>query len=1080
MSGSSNRATARPAPATNPERRATTSGLFSSALAPSTGGRTPRASRAAVAAPHTIAPGTRIRSAVTPRPSSAKPVTARLVRTPADVRAQAGLRRGSAWRPSLMRGEVEAAQKIVERRELVRGPAAAALEELLMVGRDERAEENGDWLVGEAARTAVRAFESVKAAHLSSQDFLDVSSLSHVIPNELISPTSPINTLARLSNLTTFLHLVLTSAPDESGVADRAAVSNLKLASDALLRHVKPEEDPVDDQLLKLLVNLKCQAYLLASSLSRTPIDPAPYFSQTLRQLLPSSRANAMTDRGAAAKFQTLQSAAMSDIAATSGDWAALRTKWRWEDLAREARDWVDRCVQESGLAAGVGADAPASEEDAAELGPQTAFEAGDAGSEADDEDAAEAHRREKGKGRAPESDEDEFESVQEGEEEQDELAVAESEEAGEDTPNAEEIEVEQHIHEDDLAPTATVFQGRVDRLLYASSSSDDDDEIARNLTASVSPTIMRSMPRFSQPRSQEQVAPFAGAVAPPAGAPLAPQDSLPESQMTNRAESLLALGSLGHAESIVVEETLVVAHQSDRGDELFDFLNESLPPAARTNGAPRAAAPQDLAGGAVETDTPSNTPAQQPQQARGHLRFDGYNRLFVDKGSFKPHRSLLERQADARKISFDDSQSQPATPGMRPAQQRAPSPEAGRAAYESLPSPEPTGRLSEEIRAEAGPSTLPRQEVGMEPDFHQEFGGGFDGDEQHGAEAGELAEGLDAAAQDDGSAFAGFEEEDEEYEEDEEDEEDEGLPAPAKAFGAKPRAKKGKERAVAEEEEETLPTPPATTIQDRLRAFQASQPAPRAAEGDFDTPSESDGTSRRPAKGKSAKRGRASRTETITLPSTSAAGSASEDDDSSDGGSSSGESIRIVVPRRKASREPPVPHKKDKRGGGKKANKKGKKRAAEAILSPDDEASTPEPPRKKKKQDKQRRVRSPSPPLPQGAPGNNYFQGRNGPDLRIGWSPTETDLLIKLLKQFGCEWKSMMKLHGPNGTSTKTFAERTNVSLKDKAVNLALGYIRRGEPVPKYLGLVKVPQSKLPKKAPERVRANETDEESE
>lgn len=247
-----------------------------------------------------------------------------------------------------------------------------------------------------------------------------MSSLDKVVPHEVVDPKSPINTLVRLSNLTTFLNLVLTSAPDDSGVADRTAVANLKTAGDALLRHVKPEEDPVDDQLIKLIVDLKCQVrcsreafrirvilltarsrpqtYLLASSLSRTPVDTAPYFSQTLRQLLPTSRANALTDRGAAARFSILQSRALAQIVETDGDWAALRTKWRWEDLAREARDWVERCVEQSGLGVGEGAQAG----DGSLVGS-----VGDADSSAeqqdeDEEDAVSATQgQDKGKARA-------------------------------------------------------------------------------------------------------------------------------------------------------------------------------------------------------------------------------------------------------------------------------------------------------------------------------------------------------------------------------------------------------------------------------------------------------------------------------------------------------------------------------------------------------------------------------------------------------------------------------------------------------------------------------------------------------
>lgn len=57
-----------------------------------------------------------------------------------------------------------------------------------------------------------------------------------------------------------------------------------------------------------------------------------------------------MTDRAASAKFSMLQAAALNTILATEGDWQVLRTKWTWEATAREARDWVEGIVLDSGL----------------------------------------------------------------------------------------------------------------------------------------------------------------------------------------------------------------------------------------------------------------------------------------------------------------------------------------------------------------------------------------------------------------------------------------------------------------------------------------------------------------------------------------------------------------------------------------------------------------------------------------------------------------------------------------------------------------------------------------------------------
>lgn len=103
----------------------------------------------------------------------------------------------------------------------------------------------------------------MKKAHLSSSVFLDTSALASAFPNEVVDSTSPLNSLARLSNFTTFLHLVLSSRPDPAtGVANRAGTTSLKQATEALLRHVKPLEEPVDDKALELLIDLKTQVRL--------------------------------------------------------------------------------------------------------------------------------------------------------------------------------------------------------------------------------------------------------------------------------------------------------------------------------------------------------------------------------------------------------------------------------------------------------------------------------------------------------------------------------------------------------------------------------------------------------------------------------------------------------------------------------------------------------------------------------------------------------------------------------------------------------------------------------------------------
>ncbi|TNY19527.1 hypothetical protein DMC30DRAFT_302672 [Rhodotorula diobovata] len=1082
MFGSSRQTSARPTdPASDPATRPAAGGLFTDAASPTGNTRTPRAARAAAAAAVAAgaataprlstmsaltpaAPSTasnRARAAVTPKPNAGRaPASAQLVRTPGTVRAQTRLARGAAWRPSLTAGGSEAAQKLAERRELVRGPASAALEELLMVGRDQGGEDNGEWAVRDEAKTAVQAFQSLKTAYLSSQDFLDVSSLDKVVPHEVVDPKSPINTLVRLSNLTTFLNLVLTSAPDDSGVADRTAVANLKTAGDALLRHVKPEEDPVDDQLIKLIVDLKCQTYLLASSLSRTPVDTAPYFSQTLRQLLPTSRANALTDRGAAARFSILQSRALAQIVETDGDWAALRTKWRWEDLAREARDWVERCVEQSGLGVGEGAQAG----DGLLVGS-----VGDADSSAeqqdeDEEDAVSATQgQDKGKARAVGEDDgaDADGSEREGADQYDDA----SEGLKEDQVEVDSQDVVDELDEDESQKGSSVGSRREEGIRGAldvsasPSLSSSEDEVARNLVGSASPTAARST--IDEAQLEHQDLDIGAVAALSARHPPAVGETLPESQLTMRAESLLELGVRESRETVITEtavfqESLAsVGEPSDRIDDFFDLLDETQPAEEEEAGAAAAAvqAEGSVSGLAQQSDESESVASQatlQPQQAAaGHLRFDGSNRLVRDPAP-KPSRSrLLERQPDARKISFDDSQSQPASPAPRAstAARPVPSPEAGRSARDSLGSPEPAATgTGEHFSPVAGPSNARLQHVEMEPFLEQDFGGGFDDvedDETLVREKNPLFRASTGADEADDATFQGFEDDD--------------LPPPRQAFGSgrgkgtedgapKKRQDKSKDKGKGKAREESPPTPPATDILARLGAWKASQrPTRDAHDGD-------NGTDARRSSGKSKKRS------AVRASGSKPARSSPSDESTGRGGSDSDDSVDIPIPARQRS--------------------KGKKRAAAASSESDDDDDD-EPPRKQSQTKHKRRARSPSPPLPLGAPGNNYFQGRNQPGGRVPWSTTETDLLIELLRQIGCNWARMMKLHGPTGERSKTFRQRTNVSLKDKAVGLAVSYLRRGAPLPAYLRTVTIPKNKMPKVPQERLPANVTDEES-
>ncbi|GAA5914399.1 uncharacterized protein JCM6883_003176 [Sporobolomyces salmoneus] len=107
---------------------------------------------------------------------------------------------------------------------------------------------------------------------------------------------------------------------------------------------------------------------------------------------------------------------------------------------------------------------------------------------------------------------------------------------------------------------------------------------------------------------------------------------------------------------------------------------------------------------------------------------------------------------------------------------------------------------------------------------------------------------------------------------------------------------------------------------------------------------------------------------------------------------------------------------------------------------------------------------------------GNLYYLNRNKPGGRVPWSSDEERLLLKLLRDYGSDWKRMMKDHGPLGRVDRVFGYRNNVSLKDKAVVMKASYIRNRQPIPPGFDYVTVPASK--RGSVRVVINNETDDE--
>lgn len=96
-------------------------------------------------------------------------------------------------------------------------------------------------------------------------------------PGALDDPQSSLNLLIKLANLTTFLHLILSSAPGLDGGRSREDGNRLRDAAAAFMRYVVPVDSQMHDGTLKMLVGLKCQVSR-ARALMVRHVGPASHF----------------------------------------------------------------------------------------------------------------------------------------------------------------------------------------------------------------------------------------------------------------------------------------------------------------------------------------------------------------------------------------------------------------------------------------------------------------------------------------------------------------------------------------------------------------------------------------------------------------------------------------------------------------------------------------------------------------------------------------------------------------------------------------------------------------------------------
>ncbi|GAA6025265.1 hypothetical protein JCM10207_009016 [Rhodosporidiobolus poonsookiae] len=1086
-----------------PSRRTTVGAQPSTLAVPQTTARKPRASLAAslgaATAPparlstHTLATPaltSRARGLQGPRTPATESAAIRhnqLIATPATIRARrtaaaaastslassaattAGRRAGGGWRASLMGGDRAAREKLQQRRELVRGPAEVALEGLLGVGYDEATgEETGAWSVGEEVAREVEAFQTVKAAYLSSTEFLDARTLAPVYPDELLSPQSPLNTLIRLANTVTFLSLLFSAAPNsETGVFDRAKLPTLRTATEALLKAVKGDNEPIDEELMRVVVSLKCQVYLAAASISRGHVDPTPYFASQLQSLLNPSD-SARKDRPAALRFQTLQAAALADAQATGGDWAALRTKWSWAAAVREARGWVERRVLRDGGAAeeGEGSEVGGEEGEveverldfaasaAAASGggkvkgraiPDAGEEEGEEQDELLDDDNGEIGQA---SGSASGDDgADEDESVDQ--EEEGATGDGEGDGSGSGSGSGSENEDEQPASAEEVAGDAEGDEEASD-----SSGSEVEDEVARQLGANSSPLRASAAAAQAGQGAEEE-----GDVEMGAG----------------EGEALDSQAYFDELEDLINDPALEAAAAEEE--------QEQEQPVASTSRS------RSRSGAALGAPQP---PAAAAGQA-SRLKFDGQNRLQrVPAGQAKP-RSLLDRQPDAEKIAFD-SQSQlqsQRSPSPPPAEQARSRPRPGargaRAPQASTRADSPLPQGQEEEEEDEVLGAVEQDEYAAdegEGDMNHDFGGGFD------EEDGDVEFEGGADVRPDAPKFL------------QADSDDEALVVPRK----KSAVAKGKQRARSEDFSEEEEAPARTGKKDKGKGkapapsggggsiaalaklftasqASASQPQPRREpeEDGFDdegsTASDA-AAERRHARFQAQK---AKRPLEVELDD--------EDDE--------------ILPRQGSRALSAGPSQKKRRGGKEWESDFAEKHRRRARDEDDDDrearrrrtqrqpSAGPSQP-----QERERAQKRASPVLSivdsdvdeleeedddsdleilralpaRSQPRAEDDRRKNG--QKRPWTASEERFFIDKLKAYGCYWADLAERYGGRG---KPLDGRSNVDLKDKARNMKMKFIRAGQPVPGYLtGATEYPQ----RVAPEPPRPNVTDDE--
>lgn len=184
-------------------------------------------------------------------------------------------------------------------------------------------------------------FAAAKEVHISDATFLEPAELAQdpAYTQALSDPLSSLSLIIAISNLATFLHLILDSAPASTNHSRtprlaKAAAARLRLAAHAFVPLIIPGTRPLAHALIKVLILLRQQAFLAETEASpgHAP-DAQAYWTEPFEAFAAADR---LGHRSSARWFAVCASTCLQTVESCGGRVEVLRGEWEWDAFAAE------------------------------------------------------------------------------------------------------------------------------------------------------------------------------------------------------------------------------------------------------------------------------------------------------------------------------------------------------------------------------------------------------------------------------------------------------------------------------------------------------------------------------------------------------------------------------------------------------------------------------------------------------------------------------------------------------------------------------------------------------------------------